>query len=64
VLVYTFGYGTHTCVGASLALMQLELVANIILDSFKNIELDESFSYEEKGLYTRGPVSLVLKFTT
>ena len=59
-----FGYGTHTCVGASLALMQLELVANIILDSFKNIELDESFSYEEKGLYTRGPVSLVLKFTT
>ncbi|MED4853850.1 cytochrome P450, partial [Caldifermentibacillus hisashii] len=45
-----FGYGTHTCVGASLALMQLELVANIILDSFKNIELDESFSYEEKGV--------------
>lgn len=60
----SFGYGTHTCVGASLSLMQLEVVANIILDNLKDIELNKFFTYEEKGLYTRGPVSLNLRFST
>lgn len=44
--------------------MQLELVENIILDNLKDIELDKSFTYEEKGLYTKGPVSLNLRFST
>lgn len=60
----SFGHGTHTCVGASLSLMQLEVVANLILDNLKDIELDKFFTYEEKGLYTRGPVSLNLRFST
>jgi len=60
----SFGHGTHTCVGASLSLMQLELVANIILDKLKDITLDQSFTYKEKGLYTRGPISLNIRFST
>ncbi|MBD8006155.1 cytochrome P450 [Bacillus norwichensis] len=58
----SFGYGTHTCVGASLSLIQLELVANIILDKLKNLEYEKNFVYAEHGLYTRGPKSLKLEF--
>lgn len=57
-----FGKGAHTCVGASLSLIQLEMVANILLDKLDNIKLKENNQLIEKGLYTRGPEKMVVQF--
>ena len=57
-----FGSGVHNCVGAGFAKTEIELVANIVLDQLKNIRLEEDFIYRETGLYTRGPVSLNIRF--
>ncbi|AIR83895.1 cytochrome P450, cyclodipeptide synthase-associated [Staphylococcus epidermidis] len=52
----SFGLGVHTCVGASFSLIQLEMVTKILLKRLKTMNL------EEKGLYTRGPKSMVISF--
>ncbi|MCY7792767.1 cytochrome P450, cyclodipeptide synthase-associated [Bacillus haynesii] len=57
-----FGSGVHNCVGAGFAKTEIELVANIVLDQLENIKLEEDFVYRETGLYTRGPVSLNIRF--
>lgn len=57
----SFGAGIHTCVGASFSLIQLEMVANILLKRLKNIKL-KSMPLEEKGIYTRGPKSMIINF--
>lgn len=57
-----FGYGVHTCVGAKFSLIQLEIVANILLKRLKDIKL-ETTVLEEKGMYTRGPKSLIISFS-
>lgn len=57
----SFGSGVHTCVGASFSLIQLEMVTKILLKRLKNIKL-KTMNLEEKGLYTRGPKSMVISF--
>ena len=57
----SFGYGVHTCVGATFSLIQLEIVTNILLDRLNGIRL-KNFKLEEKGIYTRGPKSMIIKF--
>ncbi|MEV3915899.1 pulcherriminic acid synthase [Bacillus subtilis] len=57
-----FGSGIHNCVGAAFAKIEIEIVANIVLDKMRNIRLEEDFCYAESGLYTRGPVSLHIVF--
>ena len=58
----SFGTGVHTCVGAALSLIQLELVTNIILDRLKDIKLKDNNLVEE-GIYTRGDKELVISYT-
>lgn len=57
----SFGAGVHTCVGASFSLIQLEMVVKILLKRLKNIKL-QSMNLEEKGIYTRGPKSMIISF--
>ncbi|HDR7533195.1 TPA: cytochrome P450, cyclodipeptide synthase-associated [Bacillus cereus] len=57
-----FGSGIHNCVGAAFAKSEIEIVVNVVLDNMKNIRLEEGFQYAEKGLYTRGPVSMPILF--
>ncbi|MGD7000894.1 cytochrome P450, partial [Bacillus thuringiensis] len=57
-----FGSGIHNCVGAAFAKSEIEIVVNVVLDNMKNIKLEEDFQYVEKGLYTRGPISMPILF--
>ncbi|MFQ3843248.1 cytochrome P450, cyclodipeptide synthase-associated [Staphylococcus pseudoxylosus] len=57
----SFGSGVHTCVGAALSMIQLELVTNIILDRLKDIKLKDNVLVEE-GIYTRGAKELMISF--
>lgn len=57
-----FGVGMHVCVGAAFASMQIELTANILLDHLKDLHIDNKYILVEKGLYTRGPLSMNIKF--
>lgn len=57
----SFGSGVHTCVGAALSIIQLELVTNIILDRLKDIKLKDNNLVEE-GIYTRGAKELLISF--
>ncbi|PFC31932.1 cytochrome, partial [Bacillus thuringiensis] len=41
---------------------EIEIVVNVVLDNMKNIKLEEDFQYVEKGLYTRGPISMPILF--
>ncbi|MEJ7218493.1 cytochrome P450, cyclodipeptide synthase-associated [Staphylococcus gallinarum] len=58
----SFGIGVHTCVGAALSMVQLELVTNIILDRLKDIKLKDKNLVEE-GIYTRGAKELVISYS-
>jgi pulcherriminic acid synthase len=53
-----FGAGMHVCVGAMFAEMEIDIVTNTILDLIESIRFPDAFTYEETGLYTRGPKSL------
>ncbi|PIE96131.1 cytochrome [Bacillus fungorum] len=57
-----FGSGIHNCVGAAFAKSEIEIVVNVVLDNMKSIKLEEDFQYVEKGLYTRGPISMPILF--
>ncbi|MBJ7551600.1 cytochrome P450, cyclodipeptide synthase-associated [Marinomonas ostreistagni] len=57
-----FGTGMHACLGAEFSLRQIEITANVILDSLKNLKISEEYHFSESGLYTRGPNSLLLTF--
>ncbi|EGQ1719884.1 cytochrome P450, partial [Staphylococcus pseudintermedius] len=57
----SFGFGVHTCVGATYALIQLELVVRTLLKRLKNIKLETNVLHE-RGIYTRGPKSLIISF--
>ena len=59
---FAFGSGTHVCIGAEFSMRQLEITANIILDSLDQLRLPDCFQYREVGLYTRGPISMPLEF--
>ncbi|EGQ2953397.1 cytochrome P450, partial [Staphylococcus pseudintermedius] len=57
----SFGFGVHTCIGATYALIQLELVVRTLLKRLKNIKLETNVLHE-RGIYTRGPKSLIISF--
>jgi len=57
-----FGAGKHVCVGAAFSLLQIELTANLLMDRLQNPGFAPGFSFQEEGLYTRGPASLTLEF--
>ncbi|WP_405016303.1 cytochrome P450 [Kitasatospora sp. NBC_00070] len=58
-----FGTGLHQCVGAAFARAEIETVAALLLAQLDQVRLSPGFEYRETGLYTRGPVALVLDFT-
>lgn len=59
-----FGSGMHYCVGAAFARVEIEVAARTLLDRMDDLSYPAGFSYEESGLYTRGPVALPLEFTS
>lgn len=58
-----FALGRHFCVGALLARAEVETGVGQLLDAMPDLRLAEGFAPEEKGLFTRGPVSLPVRFT-
>ncbi|WP_411153415.1 cytochrome P450, cyclodipeptide synthase-associated [Streptomyces sp. A30] len=58
-----FGAGLHMCVGAAFSRMQIETVADLLLQRMSAIRLPTDFGYRETGLYLRGPEALPLEFT-
>ncbi|MFJ5811422.1 cytochrome P450, cyclodipeptide synthase-associated [Streptomyces sp. NPDC093093] len=58
-----FGTGLHQCVGAAFARAEIETVAAMLLPLFDQVRHTPGARYQETGLYTRGPASLLLDFT-
>lgn len=58
-----FALGRHFCVGALLAKTEIEVGTNQLLDAMPDARLPEGFTPAERGVFTRGPVSLPLLFT-
>jgi pulcherriminic acid synthase len=59
-----FGTGLHYCVGAAFARVEIEVAAQTLLQVLGEIGYAPGFEYREVGLYTRGPESLLLEFST
>lgn len=58
-----FGAGMHVCLGAEFSLRQIEITGSILLDELTDLRMPGGFQLEERGLYTRGPVSLPIEFS-
>ncbi|MFP3989478.1 cytochrome P450, cyclodipeptide synthase-associated [Streptomyces sp. E11-3] len=58
-----FGTGLHQCVGAAFARAEIETVAAMLLPLLQDARYSAGYTYQESGLYTRGPLSLDLDFT-
>ncbi|OLF14800.1 cytochrome P450 [Actinophytocola xanthii] len=58
-----FALGRHFCVGALLAKTEIEVAANQLLDAMPDLELAPGAASVEKGVFTRGPASLPIRFT-
>ncbi|TDD45806.1 cytochrome P450 [Nonomuraea terrae] len=58
-----FALGRHFCVGALLAKTEVEVATNQLLDAMPDVRLAEGFRPQEKGVFTRGPASLKVRFT-
>ncbi|MFF9219720.1 cytochrome P450 [Streptomyces viridosporus] len=58
-----FALGRHFCVGALLAKAEVETGVNQLLDALPDLRLAEGFDPVEKGVFTRGPQSLPVRFT-
>jgi pulcherriminic acid synthase len=59
----SFALGRHFCVGALLAVAEVEVGANQLLDAMPDLALATGFTASERGVFTRGPVSLPVTFT-
>ena len=59
----SFALGRHFCVGALLAVAEVEVGTNRLLDAMPDIALAEGFTAAERGVFTRGPVALPVTFT-
>jgi cytochrome P450 len=55
--------GRHFCVGALLAKAEIEIGANLILDSLDDIRFPEDYLPTDEGLFSRAPASLRLEFS-
>ena len=58
----SFAFGRHFCVGAVLALTEVEIGTNQLLDAMDDIAFANG-SPEAVGVFTRSPVTMPLKFT-
>ncbi|MHC3450704.1 cytochrome P450 [Streptomyces prasinus] len=58
-----FALGRHFCVGALLAKAEVETGVNQLLDAMPDVRLADGFEPVEKGVFTRGPQSLPVRFT-
>ncbi|MEV6786451.1 cytochrome P450 [Streptomyces sp. NPDC051098] len=58
-----FALGRHFCVGALLAKAEVETGVNQLLDAMPDMRLADGFVPSEKGVFTRGPQSLPVRFT-
>lgn len=58
-----FALGRHFCVGALLAKAEVEVGVNRLLDALPDLRLADGFVPQERGLFTRGPESVRVRFT-
>ncbi|MGQ0841234.1 cytochrome P450 [Actinokineospora sp.] len=58
-----FALGRHFCVGALLAKSEVEVGVNQLLDALPDLRLDDDFRPVERGVFTRGPEALRVRFT-
>jgi cytochrome P450 len=58
-----FALGRHFCVGALLAKAEVETGVGQLLDAMPDVALADGFDPVERGVYTRGPGSLPVRFT-
>ncbi|MFF3492988.1 cytochrome P450 [Streptomyces sp. NPDC002795] len=59
----SFALGRHFCVGALLAKAEVETGVNQLLDAMPDVRLAEGFDPVERGVFTRGPQALPVRFT-
>jgi len=59
----SFALGRHFCVGALLAKTEVEVATNQLLDAMPDMRLQEGADPAERGVFTRGPNSLPVRFT-
>ncbi|MEU9927940.1 cytochrome P450 [Streptomyces anulatus] len=58
-----FALGRHFCVGALLAKAEVEIGVGQLLDAMPDLRLADGFGPVERGVFTRGPQSLPVRFT-
>ncbi|MFJ3666769.1 cytochrome P450 [Streptomyces sp. NPDC090106] len=58
-----FALGRHFCVGALLAKAEVETGIGHLLDAMPDLRLADGFTPVERGVFTRGPRSLPVRFT-
>jgi cytochrome P450 len=58
----TFGYGTHFCLGAQLARIELQVALSALLRYFPDLRLAEEGLRWKTGLIMRGPVALPISW--
>jgi cytochrome P450 len=58
-----FGMGRHFCVGALLARTEVEVAVNQLLDAMPDMRLAEGPAPVLRGVFSRGPATLDLRFT-
>jgi cytochrome P450 len=58
-----FALGRHFCVGALLAKTEVEVGANQVLDVLPDLRLPDGFRPAERGVFTRGPAAVPVRFT-
>jgi cytochrome P450 len=59
----SFALGRHFCVGALLAKSEIEVSVNQLLDALPDLRIDDGAEPAERGVFTRGPASLPVRFT-
>ncbi|MEW2066127.1 cytochrome P450 [Streptomyces sp. NPDC007346] len=58
-----FALGRHFCVGALLAKAEVEIGVGQLLDAMPDLRLADGFDPVERGVFTRGPQRLPVRFT-
>ncbi|MFD6193748.1 cytochrome P450 [Streptomyces sp. NPDC060275] len=58
-----FALGRHFCVGALLAKAEVETGVGQLLDALPGLRTEDGFEVVERGVFTRGPQSLPVRFT-
>ncbi|MER6915860.1 cytochrome P450 [Streptomyces sp. NPDC000594] len=58
-----FALGRHFCVGALLARAEVETGVNQLLDAMPELRFADGFVPRERGVFTRGPAALPVRFT-